>query len=102
MALCVFRAVENRVSIVRSVNTGVSCIIDPTGRPRQGFIAGDLPEKVKQRQAVSGCFVDNILIDSRKTIFSLAGDWLGYLSAIAFIMIIILANFRDNKGQPRE
>lgn len=96
MALCVFRAVENRVSIVRSVNTGVSCIIDTTGRPQDGFIAGDLPEKVKQRQAVSGYFVDNILIDSRKTIFSFAGDWLGYLSAIAFIMIVVLASKETN------
>jgi apolipoprotein N-acyltransferase len=32
MALAVFRAVENRVSLVRSTNTGVSCFVDPVGR----------------------------------------------------------------------
>ncbi|MHC4643171.1 MAG: apolipoprotein N-acyltransferase, partial [Planctomycetota bacterium] len=31
MAICVFRAVENRLSVVRSVNTGISCIIDTLG-----------------------------------------------------------------------
>jgi apolipoprotein N-acyltransferase len=32
LALSVFRSVENRVSLVRSTNTGVSAFIDPTGR----------------------------------------------------------------------
>lgn len=32
LALSVFRAVENRVSLVRSTNTGISAFIEPTGR----------------------------------------------------------------------
>lgn len=32
LALAVFRAVENRVELVRATNTGVSAFIDPTGR----------------------------------------------------------------------
>jgi len=32
MALAVFRAVETRVPLVRSTNTGVSCFVDPAGR----------------------------------------------------------------------
>ena len=31
LAICVFRAVENRVGFARAVNTGVSAFIDPTG-----------------------------------------------------------------------
>jgi apolipoprotein N-acyltransferase len=89
--ICSFRAVENRVGIVRSVNTGVSCFIEPTGRIKYGSAAGTLPGKVTERQGVSGWLADNIAVDDRVTFFSRHGQWLDYLAGIFFWPIIILS-----------
>ncbi len=90
MAVCVFRAVENRLSVVRSVNTGISCLIDSAGRVRNGFEAGDLPAQAEQRRAVAGWFVDRVPIDKRTTFFSRYGQWLDFCCAIGFVWVIIV------------
>jgi apolipoprotein N-acyltransferase len=89
-AICVFRAVENRLSVVRSVNTGVSCLIDSVGRVRDGFTAGDLPSHAMARRVVAGWFVDRVPIDERITFFSRFGQWLDFCCAIGFVSVIIV------------
>ena len=89
-AICVFRAVENRVAIVRSVNTGISCLIDTVGRIKNGYLAGDLPQKAMARQGVSGWFADRVSIDKRITFFSKYGQWLDFCCAIGFLSLIII------------
>jgi len=91
MAVCVFRAVENRLSVVRSVNTGISCLIDSVGRVRDGFAAGDLPAQARLRQGVAGWFVDRVPIDERTTFFSRYGQWLDFCCATGFVLVIIAA-----------
>ena len=71
--ITVFRCIENRISIIRSVNTGVSCLIDSTGAICDGYVAGNLPEKVMDRQGVGGWFVDAVNVDDRRTFFSVNG-----------------------------
>ncbi len=89
VAVCVFRAVENRLAVVRSVNTGISCLIDTYGRVRDGYISGNLPTKAMSRQAVEGWFADTVPIDNRVTIFTRYGRWLDYLCGAGFIAMAI-------------
>jgi len=99
-ATCVFRAVENRVSIVRSVNTGISCLIDSLGRIKNGFSAGTLPHDAMQRKGIAGWFADEMPIDKRVTFFSKHGQWLDFCCAVClglFLIIQMIGNRLNNK-----
>jgi apolipoprotein N-acyltransferase len=103
-AICVFRAVENRLCVVRSVNTGISCLIDTAGRIRDGFLAGNLPRPAMERTACAGWFAERVPIDKRITVFSRYGQWLDFLCAVCFFLIIILppsAKYIRNKKYAR-
>lgn len=89
-AVCAFRAVENRLAVLRSVNTGISCLIDSTGRVRNGFLAGTLPVGAMNRTGMPGWFIDRIPIDSRTTIFSKYGEWLDFFCELCVILLIIV------------
>ncbi len=89
-AVCVFRAVENRLAIIRSVNTGISCLIDSVGNIRDGFAAGTLPEKAMNRTGMAGWFADKMPIDRRVTFFSKYGPWLDFCCEACVISSIIL------------
>ena len=92
-AVCVFRAVENRLAILRSVNTGISCLIDSAGRIRDGFIAAssDFPYKAMDRKGVAGWFLDRVPIDKRTTFFSKYGQWLDFCCLACLFLTIILS-----------
>jgi apolipoprotein N-acyltransferase len=93
-AVCVFRAVENRLAVLRSVNTGISCIIDTVGRTRNGFLAGTLPAAAMSRTGCSGWFADRMPLDRRFTFFSKYGQWLDFFCAICLIFLIIIPHIR--------
>ena len=90
-AISVFRCVENRISIIRSVNTGISCLIEPTGKIRNGYRDGNLPQKAMARQGVAGWFVDTVLLDRRITFFSKHGRWLDVLLGSGWSLILLLS-----------
>jgi apolipoprotein N-acyltransferase len=104
-AVCVFRAVENRLAILRSVNTGISCLIDSLGGIRDGFVAGNLPAKAMARQGMAGWFADRVPIDKRTTFFSRYGQWLDFCCEGCFIMVIIaelLGRYTAGKGAAKK
>ena len=85
-AISVFRCIENRISLVRSVNTGISCLIESTGEIRNRYRAGNLPKEAMARQGVEGWFADTVSIDSRITFFTRYGRWLDRVLALFFIL----------------
>ncbi|MDD5458338.1 MAG: apolipoprotein N-acyltransferase [Phycisphaerae bacterium] len=105
VAACVFRAVENRLAILRSVNTGISCVIDSTGRVVDGYIDGSLPVEALQRNAVAGYFADKMPIDKRITFFSRYGRWLDLICAVFFLIVLIAVPaerfFKKNKKRAK-
>jgi len=90
-AVCAFRAVENRLAVLRSVNTGISCLIDSSGRIKDGFSAGTLPSEAMARIGMAGWFTDRIPIDKRITFFSKYGEWLDYCCEVCLISLIIVS-----------
>ena len=91
LSMSVFRAVENRIYIVRCANTGVSCIIDSNGRildrvkdenGKDIFIRGILSGEVATREA--------------QTIYTHYGDWFAWFSAISAFAFILFALIRKN------
>jgi apolipoprotein N-acyltransferase len=100
-AICVFRAVENRLAVVRSVNTGVSCLIDTVGHIQDGYIAGSLPHQAMARTGMAGWLVDRVPIDKRTTFFSRGGQWLDFCCAVCLVWLMIippLGRFLLRKG----
>lgn len=88
LSCSVFRAVEQRVAVLRSVNTGISCLIEPVGRIRDGFSAAGerFPHEAVKRQGVAGWFVDKVPIDKRITFFSRYGQWLDTFCAASILL----------------
>ncbi|MBN2050958.1 MAG: apolipoprotein N-acyltransferase [Spirochaetales bacterium] len=93
MAMAVFRSVENRRTLVRSANSGMTCTIEPSGRITalldpfiEGYLVQDIP-----------------IFDGVTTWYTKAGDWLGIGSVFAGLAGIaagvILSFLRRRKGK---
>ncbi|MBN1436998.1 MAG: apolipoprotein N-acyltransferase [Sedimentisphaerales bacterium] len=101
MVICQFRAIENRVGIARSVNTGISCFIRPDGMVQQAGMAGDLPGDPRQRQVVAGFLTDRIMCDSRVTVYSRIGDSFAMLCT-GLLGVIALTGMVDGWRQRKQ
>ncbi len=69
----VFRAVENRVNVIRAANTGLSCFIDQKGR---------IVSKVSKSDKdlfVDGFKTEDIVLSRTRTLYTAYGDIFAYL-----------------------
>jgi apolipoprotein N-acyltransferase len=84
LSMSVLRAVEHRLYVLRCANTGISCFIDPYGR-----ITGRVQEDGEE-VFVRGFLTREVPIHRERTIYTLLGDWMIYVSA--FISLLILGS----------
>ncbi len=80
----VFRAIENRMGVVRSVNTGISCFIDPSGKV-------DILEVGGMRKQVSGTLRRRVPLAQGSTIFMTAGNWFAMLALLCAAAVALHA-----------
>ncbi len=85
----VFRAVENRMYVVRCANTGISCFIDPCGR-----IVGRVKDQTGEDVFVQGVLTKTILAMESKTIYTQYGDWFAWLCVLASAVAVIATCFK--------
>jgi apolipoprotein N-acyltransferase len=76
-SMSVFRAVENRIYVVRCANTGISCIIDPYGR-----MIDRIKDGKGQDIFVQGILTGSIIPLKSKTIYTRYGDWFVWVSSL--------------------
>ena len=84
MIMAVFRAVENRRTVIRSTNAGITCTILPNGRI----------------QAMLEPFVEGYLIDTvpiytdETTLYTRWGDYLAFAALFSGILLLIFGTVR--------
>lgn len=90
-ALAAFRAVENRVYLVRVTNTGLTSIIDALGRQQ-----ASLP--IYQRATL----VDNVQLLTLPTLYTRFGDWFAWLCSLtALVMPLVYRQLRRTRQGSR-
>jgi len=95
LSMSVFRAVENRIFVIRSSNTGVSCFIDPYGR-----IVDRVKDASGQDIFVRGVLTESVVLLESKTFYTRYGDWLALASlpcSIFFLFFSFIKRDRDSR-----
>ena len=79
MMHAVFRAAENRRSVIRSTNGGITCVIDPNGKIIaeidpfiEGYLVADVP-----------------VYTETETVYTRYGDWFGAAAVVLSLLILI-------------
>ncbi len=79
-AQAVLRAVENRRSVVRAANTGISLYVTPRGE-----IAYEIPPLEE------GCFVCEAEVNTQRSLYTIIGNLFIYLSGVVILALSVIA-----------
>lgn len=84
LAINVFRAVENRISVIRASSVGVSAVIDPKGN-----ILDRVHDEARHDLFVSGFIVRDVPLFNSSSLYTHYGDVFAYLM-IGVVMVSLL------------
>ena len=89
LAIMVFRAVENRISLARAANTGISAFVAPNGT-----IYDMLVDAQGKYREISGTLTNHVRLANKGiSIYTRCGDWFGILCAVVSGAVLLAAVF---------
>src|SRR5262249_4966649 len=88
LALAVFRSIEHRVDMVRSVLTGVSAYIDATGRV---YRSGPSVDPLLTSDAPPTPLLDEVALMEPTGLYGKVGDLFAYLNLAAAVVLVVIA-----------
>jgi apolipoprotein N-acyltransferase len=89
LAICRFRAVEARRSVVRAVNMGISGVIDPDGR-----VVAIPGETWAGSKKVTGVVTAVVPVDDRASVYAALGDWVPGACWVAVVAVLVMLRLR--------
>ncbi len=95
LALSVFRSVETRLDLARAVNTGVSALVDSTGRVYAKTRSVDPDEAPAPEPMV---LLEEVALQKPQTLYSTLGEWFGGICLLVTAFLAIAA--RRRVGHP--
>jgi apolipoprotein N-acyltransferase len=95
LAMAVFRAVENRVPVLRAATTGVSAYISPNGEIVER-IQGDNGDDL----FVSGILVRDVPLHNAKTFYTMYGDIFAFVCIGLVVVSLIVALLTRKRHHP--
>ncbi len=93
LAMAPFRAVENRITVFRCANGGISCIVDKFGR----IITPLVTPSTEQEFLVSRA---PVLLESEQTLYTRYGDWFPILCVLICLggsAALFVLKYRDSR-----
>ena len=94
MTNAVFRAVENRLPLVRVTNTGVSCVVSP-----EGIVTHVLKDDQGRHTAVAGAMLARVPVgERRRTFYQERGHLFGDACAVVMGVVVLLVVWRRRAG----
>jgi len=96
LAICAFRAIENRVPIARCANTGISALIAPNGKVQRKIVDAD-----GRSREVEGTLVGNLRTTTLKSFYAKHGDLFAWL-CLGGLLAVFIAGVSRKPGPEKQ